>query len=1677
MMQRRETESPSLFKALCAVLFVLLTTGSAVAFLRVFQPRQFFPPDEALRSYDSREMREAMAPQSMDAALAKIEAFGSRATGQPGNYECAKYIREAFSSAGLEILEQELDSVRPAMIQSRIGGADGRELDARIWPYVPAHVQPMVTPEGGLSGKLVLVDEELLKTAASFNDKIALVDTAVPLTKELGMNASRFADLGFKALIVASSEGFGKIPWTSMAALNMQMPVNYVRLAADEKIFKHVGQEVRLDVKTAFRDDPGMNLIGVMKGDAPAKRALVVMSQYDGYSALPDLNCGPLQALQVATQLQILKGLLPHRGRLMRDVIFIASCGEYMARNSLNELLGAAGRNGETWQRSLKLADEIGENGAREKEVKAVLSLFEDEAFGSEGAPTEEALGSLTPPVKKFFDEQFRYVLRLDVFSAAETLLQAQIAFERHPEDIGGDAFKRFRSAKTAYDRLNTSSSYPVGKYLDTCGDGPGVRRKLLKRFDQLLAHHQKLALRLEQELKLNRLFGSYEEIVMVSPLLNPAEAAKKQEVIGFTGGSYAAYGEAAESFQRVLQDAIHRIGAGDRIRVDYRGSGHGWAMAALLGGIPVQAEHWSELSYPAFSVISPENSYKDYYSPLPPETVHNLASIELSLQILGESVLGIAYGQGRFQPLPHRDTSGLSGSVYAAGVGNSAVPNFPVDHALVCGNPWEGSAQTGVFYLGQYQYPMYFTDPYGRYSRDLQLGQYPNSWNYTPQAAHYGTDGLIDYYKDEGAAAQNIYRSVGLRRSGDAPPVNLVLFRASPVAILNRINPQTLKEFTDATFIKVNGLTPFGSTCKFIVPDGILDFVGPKERFYVALKAGSAENELVATTRAFCLGVLGNEFKRRPESEIDGPGYLAADTPIFRNVAAEAAASMAMVNQRRIDLQKPYGMIDEMTSAFHEKSAQYLSEGRPEAAGAMSALRNARHALTYSILNHPVIRGSISEAIWGILWYMALLVPFVFFFEKLVFGFTDIRKQLVAQGIIFLAVFSLLRALHPAFEMIRSSFMILLGFVIILISGGITILLSGKFHENLEALNKLKGSVKGAQVNKMGIMITAFMLGLNNMHRRKVRTGLTCATLVLMTFVMICFTSVQSDIVSKAKAVSKAAYQGLLIKEQQFRPISGGEIAALNNLYSDTYTVNERYALVGMKKNWNTQEMQPPDLELIAGEGADSRSRTVKSALLWRVTEPLQPKIKLLTSKGWFTPDQARQTKGPYPIIIPDKVAEDLRIAPADVDKGEVKIQAGGQEFIVHGIFDSGSLERIQDLDGDNVLPFDVEALVAPKTIGGLSVIAENEDPRVQAAQTVLGLAEKFPVTCKGEFRVISVAVNMDGAPFKAAKGSIDNYLERSGRLTYYGLDGVAYLGQQSREKSMAGMVDLLIPLVIAALTVLNTMKGSVYERRDEIFVYNAVGIAPRYIFFMFIAEAMVYAVVGVMLGYICSQGAGRVLTSLGWTGGINMNFTSLSTVYASLTIVAATFLSTYFPARSAMEIAKPTEKAGWSLPKTETDELQLSLPFTFTHYDRIAVLGFFHKFFVNHGEGSSGPFFAGDPRLGVSPELDKLANGSYVPRIQVPVWLKPFDLGVSQRVTIELPTDPETGEFISRMTLTRLTGTRESWDRLNKAFVAHVRRHFLHWRAVSEDMKKDLYEEARIKLEHDITEDGANG
>ena len=1649
--------------------FVALLIGTVVFFVTVFDADPYRPPVVLDRNYDRSVMQSSLSTNAVLDRYHEITGFGSRAPGQEGLEKTARLIEKSYADAGLECYTQ--DVMLPYPLTKKGSGhlslANGTKLP--VWPFWPNYVQVVTTGEKGIDGELFLATEENIRKTADFSDKIAVIDLSLPVFTDLGYNPAQYAELGCKAIIVTMEDSLDKIPWKQLATMTIHnLPVNIVRLVAEQEILSHIGEKVHIDARSNWVNARTRNIIGILRAKEPTEDALVIPATYDSHSLVQDIALGSQFALQTAIQLQLLDGILPHRDALKRDIIFVSATGSSQSQLGLSRLLSTIGNIGKSDYMRTRIEADLLDNEKHISMLKEIDACFEKPAFAlfEKSAETDAVVKALPAETRKFLGERVSAVLRKRVFEQAETLLQANIAYRRNPDDLTTPEYHAFRVAKKRYDDLNNMSALPLARAIErkaaenpdvelADGSRGSIREALKDHVERLLAFHADKKTSLEKDLALQKLFASYKDFLVISPRVTPSSKPVSHETISYASGFLIQTGgEACNLFGALLNDAAFALGVSDKVTITAPRGGSGYK--STLGGSYLDTNPWAVIALPAFSILNPQNSAAPVNTPTLLADYEDLSSVANTLQIVGEAVLSAGRGYGNFPRLPFNVTYSMNGNVYAAGIGNSVVPNYAVENALVASLDFK---------------PKFFTDPYGNYSNPFLT--MPDSWNrwQPPEAFIFGKEGDIQYVKDYGAAAQFIYASRKMPNSDI--PVNLIVYRAAPVAILNVINPQSMKAFTGIEFLSRSGLNAFPSTCPYITnPNAKMDFLPPAEYFFLTLKAGAPGNELVATTRAFCLGTTHtNDPSYKPsDNEIDGAGYLAADTPIFRNITHETATSMDYLAAKRLNLQNQYGMADEMTLTFNDRAEQILAEETANEGheSHLVRLRNLRQGLSYLILNHPVIRDSVSEAVWGILWYMGLLVPFIFFFEKLLFGFTDIRKQIMAEGIIFLVIFALLRILHPAFHMIRSSAMILLGFVIIIIVGSVTAVLSSKFQENLDALRKAQGAVKGANGNKMGIIMTAFMLGLNNMHKRKVRTGLTCATLVLMTFVMISFTSVQSNVVEKEQAIGRAPYQGILVREKLFRPISQAEVDALNASYGEDHTVNVREMLIGYIDN-NQNRTVLPDFKMVYGEGDRAAMKIAKGALLFNHTEPLAKNIRLLTTNGWFTAEQAALNEGPYPVMIPDTVAEQLGILPEDVNRGDVHLTIGGNPYYVWGIFDSREFETVVDVDGQNLLPFDVEALSNPQSEERM-VLAELTDPRLTPSDLFLGLRGQTTVE-KFSQRNASVVVDMGTAPYAVAKREITSYLEQTGRDTTYGIDGTAFNGRRARVRSMAGMADLLIPLIIAALTVLNTMKGSVYERHDEIFVYNAVGIAPRYIFFMFVAEALVYSVVGAVLGYILSQGVGRILTILDWTGGMNMNFTSTTTIYASLAIALATLASTYFPARSAMEIAKPTEDAGWTMPKPKDDDsIEFMLPFTFTPYDRIAVLAFFYNYFENHGEGSAGAFFSGVPELKIADHTDDLADGAYIPCLDVQVWLKPFDLGVSQRITIELATDPDTHEFISKMRLARVTGTRDAWLRLNGPLVKLIRQHFLHWRAVPLESKTEYFQQAKALIEETV-------
>jgi len=269
---------------------------------------------------------------------------GSRYVGQPGFRAAEQYLRGQLTQPGLTLWEHHLTSVAAHTLRAELS-VDGAVQDVRPYPFLPNHMQPMNTPDGGLTGELVALGPDVLRSRRSFAGCIGLLDVSGTAPPDYGYDWSRYAQLGITALIAAHPDGLDAINWTKLKPMVYgRNPVNFARLAASPEIFALAGRTVTLHVRTAYSAFDTTTLIARISAGKPAAEAVVIPSSYDAGSLLPDLAPGTVQALPVAMQLALLDGLLPYREQLRRDVIFVCFGAHTMAQDSQNRLLAALGR-------------------------------------------------------------------------------------------------------------------------------------------------------------------------------------------------------------------------------------------------------------------------------------------------------------------------------------------------------------------------------------------------------------------------------------------------------------------------------------------------------------------------------------------------------------------------------------------------------------------------------------------------------------------------------------------------------------------------------------------------------------------------------------------------------------------------------------------------------------------------------------------------------------------------------------------------------------------------------------------------------------------------------------------------------------------------------------------------------------------------------------------------------------------------------------------------------------------------------------------------------------------------------------------------------------------------------------------------------------------------------------
>jgi hypothetical protein len=306
---------------------------------------------------------------------------------------------------------------------------------------------------------------------------------------------------------------------------------------------------------------------------------------------------------------------------------------------------------------------------------------------------------------------------------------------------------------------------------------------------------------------------------------------------------------------------------------------------------------------------------------------------------------------------------------------------------------------------------------------------------------------------------------------------------------------------------------------------------------------------------------------------------------------------------------------------------------------------------------------------------------------------------------------------------------------------------------------------------------------------------------------------------------------------------------------------------------------------------------------------------------------------------------------------------------------------------------------------------------------------------------------------------------VDRFGLALFSGEPDGTYLYNASDTMSYSGVPNIAIPLIISVFIVLNTMIGSVYERKREIGIYTSVGLAPSHVSFLFIAESLAFAVLSVVLGYLVAQTTASFFAGTALWAGITVNYSSLAGVAAMVLVILVVLVSVIYPSKVAAEIAIPDVNRSWRLPDAVDNTIEVTLPFLMKYLENKSIGGFIYDYFQSHQDVSHGLFSTGDITFGsICPHtrlLERIENGKSCTegeccedtclQLATNVWLAPFDFGIMQRVAVRFcPSEDEQGFLEIRVRLTRKSGEANAWHRINKAFLHALRKQLLVWRSL---------------------------
>ncbi len=1561
-----------------------------------------------------------------------LASFADRSTGTSGSRAAAAYIRERFARLGFETVDIHEFSVPVMRHHASTLSMPDPEVTVPIRPLLASAVTPGKIPEPGLSGPLVYVGSG---EPSEFNGK-PIEGSVVLMELDSSKNWLKAANLGAKALIYIDRGNLPKFFFEEKLELSpIQFPRFWMPLPEAQEIFGEfdqapngvVADPVRLLSELKWESVTAENIYCLIPGanDDLSEQLILVDAFYDSTAMVAGLSPGAEEACGLATLLELARYLKDNPPQ--RSVLLVATGAHAQSLAGMRELIWSIEARSKDLR---KMKRELRSFISRTRATIAALSKPSLEMSAEKG--DKESVSALHDAVTE------RLKTESDILSRRLMRLRLQ---QKNKKDQA--VIKQLADERQKLRQLLWSEDY---------ADLTPEEREILGWLIPKAAEDQKAILadarlelqQLEFALTFRGVVRSYELVAAVSLHLSTHGD-------GFGAFNYgwlypfrprinrtAAYSSIEEVLRLGAEEVQQALGISDVFKDTLRPSKlRSWQ--SYFPDRPVLGGEVSALAgIHGLSFVTTHDARSTWGTPY-----DTLDKVDMEFAVKQNAVLCGLIRHLAQAPKLHDDIFPRNG--FSAVVGRA---KFLRHGELFADQPAPGTL------LLCYQGPARFyvmVDHMGGFllkgAADKKHSYHKiifEGYKFDPQT------GAPIWTIDKKQTGKAAYR---LKMQRSNMETDLIMFAGTGTTLFDLLEPRTFRYMTKANILdgrrEADPLRWFMSRL-----DTWSSIIGT-----VFLEPGTPLKMTMSDTVLRNKLVLLNGSSNNPH----GSGFMIENWPFLHRTQYMVAHDMwALLTPRISNLEK--------RGIFNERIRRLEQEG-------LAALRTAENALAdrkydrfleasarswaLAIRVYDDVEKTQKDVLYGVLFYIALFVPFAFCMERLLFSFSNIYQRIMAFFAILVLLIVLIYNVHPAFRLAYSPMVVILAFLIMGLSLVVTLILFFRFEDEMSQLQTRAQLVGSEGIGRWKAFAAAFLLGVSNLRRRRLRTALTCITLIILTFTIMSFTSVKS-MRHHARLLyrSQAPYQGFLLKNVSWSDLPPQALQVISNSFLGQGLAAPR---VWLEDEDRTRTLKIPvrrENRVFEAQGVVGLSH-------------LEPSISglddILVGGRWFQ-ETERQV-----VLLSERMAEQLDLDPQKLNGTMVSLW--GMPFEVVGVFSDQKFQNWTDLDGEPLTPVIFPRAVTTE-LSEVEAEAMESDEDVRefqslyqhiAAELTIMVPHQTLLAAGGNLKAMAVR------PFSKldTQAAAQDIVDRFGLSLFSGEADGNYLYHASDTISYSGVPNVLIPMLISVLIVLNTMIGSVYERKREIGIYTSVGLAPSHVSFLFIAEAMALAVISVVLGYLLAQTTARLFAETSLWAGITVNYSSLAGVAAMLLVIMVVLVSVLYPSKVAGEIAIPDVNRSWTLPPARGNSLEVTLPFLMKYKEHRSVGGFIFDYFKAHQDITHGMFSTGDIRFGfvcdAAPVRSSVSNDcpenecdiEACLQISSSVWLAPFDFGIKQQVDLQFsPSADERGFLEIRVRLNRVSGEANAWHRINKGFLHNLRRQLLMWRSF-DDPAKDHYEQ----------------